>query len=266
MTTTPEPDRAAGVLLGLAAGDRNGGPVQMALRLAESLGGCGGFDPRDVGRRYLDWWVKEGFDTGAVAARVFERVHGGASFEEASRAVDRALDGLTAGCNAAHRTPPLAMCRAIADGDLASAANADARLTHAHPLAGDAAAAVVVLCRGLIRGMSWDAAVAQAALGRLDPTRRAVVETPEDLVRGGFSPETLAAALHFLHRGRDFGQTLQDAVDFAGPANYCPVLVGAIAGARWGARGIPDEALQHCPSLLPRLRAAAEALATPWVS
>ena len=30
-------DRAAGLLVGLAAGDRNGGPVQMALALAETL-------------------------------------------------------------------------------------------------------------------------------------------------------------------------------------------------------------------------------------
>lgn len=30
-------DRCGGVLLGLAAGDRNGGPIQMAVRLAESL-------------------------------------------------------------------------------------------------------------------------------------------------------------------------------------------------------------------------------------
>src|SRR4051794_21690552 len=54
-TTTAE-DRCRGVLVGLAAGDRIGGPIRMALRLAESLLHCGGFDPADTLDRYLRWW------------------------------------------------------------------------------------------------------------------------------------------------------------------------------------------------------------------
>ena len=46
-------DRIVGVLFGLAAGDRIGGPVRMALMLAESLGECGVFDATDIRRRYL---------------------------------------------------------------------------------------------------------------------------------------------------------------------------------------------------------------------
>ena len=38
-------DRCRGVLVGPAAGDRIGGPIRMAVRLAESLLDCGGFDP-----------------------------------------------------------------------------------------------------------------------------------------------------------------------------------------------------------------------------
>src|SRR5262245_11108043 len=37
MNETTTADRCRGVLLGLAAGDRNGGPICMAVRLAESL-------------------------------------------------------------------------------------------------------------------------------------------------------------------------------------------------------------------------------------
>ena len=54
-TTTAE-DRCRGVLVGLAAGDQIGGPIRMALRLAESLLGCGGFDPADILNRYLLLW------------------------------------------------------------------------------------------------------------------------------------------------------------------------------------------------------------------
>ncbi len=48
-------DRCQGLLLGLAAGDRNGGPIRMAVRLAESLVECSGFAPSDILERYLPW-------------------------------------------------------------------------------------------------------------------------------------------------------------------------------------------------------------------
>ena len=50
---------------------------------------------------------------------------------------------------------------------------------------------------------------------------------------------------------------------FAEAANYCPVLVGAIGGARWGESSIPHASLDHA-DVLPRVRAAAEALAAKW--
>lgn len=46
-------DRSRGVLIGLATGDRNGGPIRMAVRLAESLLACGGFDPADIPMKTL---------------------------------------------------------------------------------------------------------------------------------------------------------------------------------------------------------------------
>jgi hypothetical protein len=49
-------DRYRGVLLGLAAGDRNGGPIRMAVRLAESLLELGRVDPQDIVGRHLRWW------------------------------------------------------------------------------------------------------------------------------------------------------------------------------------------------------------------
>jgi ADP-ribosylglycohydrolase len=63
--TTAE-DRCQGVLIGLAAGDQIGGPIRMAVRLAESLLGCDGFKPMDILNRYLAWWREGAFDTGPV--------------------------------------------------------------------------------------------------------------------------------------------------------------------------------------------------------
>ena len=121
------PNRVEGTLVGLAAGDRIGGPTRMALQLAGSLLERHGFDRDDIGARYLTWWKDGGFDTGTTAARVFSLVAAGSSFEEAAARVDRERSGKTAGCNPAHRIAPLAMCSSIPDPDLAEFARAEAQ-------------------------------------------------------------------------------------------------------------------------------------------
>ena len=257
--------RAAGVLLGLAAGDRNGGPARMAFRVAESLRDRGGFDVSDIGLRYLDWWRDGGFDTGPTAEEVLSLVASGVPFEEATVRVDEKAGGKTAGCNPAHRSAPLAMCASIEDSVLGQAAATDARLTHRHPLAGDAATAVVCLCRALIRGASWMEALGVAAEGRRPEIRRALEIPPyRELSQNGFAPNALGAAIHFVDASDSFVVALARSIDFAGPADYCPVLVGSIGGARWGCTRIDESSLHRHGDLAPRVRTVALALARGW--
>lgn len=257
-------DRVIGVLLGLAAGDFNGGPIRMAVRLAESLSERGAIDTDDVLARYLDWYQKVAFDTGPVAENVFAQIVAGDQVAMAVRFVHKERGGLTAGCNPAHRSPPLAMAHFLADNKLPSAAFREAALTHFDSLAGDVAAGVVVLCRHLIVGAGWRDALAAAACGRRDLTQRALgVIKRGSLNRGGYAPDVLAAAIHFLDSHDNLGEALEASFTFAGRSNYCPVLVGAIGGARWGAGAVPVERIQHA-ELLPRVSAAAKHLAAAW--
>ena len=256
-------NRAAGLLLGLAAGDRIGGPLRMALHLAESLVARGRFTPDNVGLRYLGWWRQGSFDTGPTVAEVLRLVAAGFSFADAAAHVDVRAKGLTAGCNPAHRSAPLAMLATLPDSALPSAAIAEAALTHLRPLAGDVAAAVTVLCRALIRGRSWTDALSLAADGRLPETREALTGG-RDVSDGGFSPDALRAAVHFVDTSESLSAALERSIDFAGPANYCPVLVGSIGGARWSAASVPPMLLALHDELLPRLRSVAETLARGW--
>lgn len=82
---------------------------------------------------------------------------------------------------------------------------------------------------------------------------------------GGYAPDVLRAVLHFIGSSARFTEALERSLAFAGPSNYCPVLVGAVAGARWGASAIPPSALAHV-DILPRVRATAEALAAGWTA
>jgi ADP-ribosyl-[dinitrogen reductase] hydrolase len=254
ITITAE-DRCRGVLIGLAAGDQIGGPIRMAVRLAESLLDCGGFNPADILNRYLAWWRDGAFDTGPVSERALALLATGKPVQEATAQVHREFGGKTAGCNPAHRSPPLSMLAAIADEDLAACAMTEARLTHHDPPAGEVAATVNNLCRSLIRGAAWDVALRQCG---------GFTGQEGQGNNGGFAPDVLRAALHFVGMAGHFAAALERSLAFSGSANYCPVLVGAIAGARWGASAIPPSSVAHV-DVLPRVREAAEALAAGWI-
>src|SRR3954470_6532651 len=93
--TTVE-DRCRGVLVGLAAGDRIGGPIRMAVRLAESLLDCGGFNSADILNRYLAWRREGAFDTGPVSDRTLALIAARLSVREATAQVHREFAGETA--------------------------------------------------------------------------------------------------------------------------------------------------------------------------
>jgi len=87
----------------------------MAVRLAESLLDCDGFNSADILNRYLAWWREGAFDTGPVCARALELLASEMPAPEATAQVHREFGGKTAGCNPAHRSPPLPMLAAIPD-------------------------------------------------------------------------------------------------------------------------------------------------------
>jgi ADP-ribosylglycohydrolase len=237
-------ERIRGLFYGLALGDSIGGPTHMALHLAESLLLCRAFVPYDIQTRYLDWHRNGGFDTGPVAARVFNHQQ-------------------TAGCNPAHRAAPFAAAHFLQGDALINAVLTEAKLTHYDPLAGDVACAVVLLCRALIEGKSWEEACDIASSGRLPETQRAFENhTLDQLNNGGYAPDVLAATLYFVRNHTTFSSALRASFPFAGGGNYCPVLIGAIGGARWGDAEVPLINIPHV-GLRSRLKAVAEGFTPP---
>ena len=76
MTSTR--DRCAGVMWGLAAGDKNGGPIRMAILLAESLVAKSGYDRDNTISKYNGWFLGKDsepcFDTGNTFNSVFKHM------------------------------------------------------------------------------------------------------------------------------------------------------------------------------------------------
>ena len=89
---------------GLAAGDRNGGPVRLATLLQQSL--AQGFNEERVFARYADWVQNGGFDTGPTLYHVIEGVDCGLSISESVWRYHQHSSG-SAGIGPAHRSAEL---------------------------------------------------------------------------------------------------------------------------------------------------------------
>jgi ADP-ribosyl-[dinitrogen reductase] hydrolase len=213
------------LLCGIARGDKNGGPTELARILHESLSSCRRLDADDLSRRYLEWWKTDAFDTGPTFALVFERVADGMALTDAVKEADSLLNGLTAGCGPAQRIAPLAACPTIPTPQLAAAAREEARITHLHPHAGDAAVVVALLCRHLLEGKPW--ALAKDLVAEHEQDAWAAIHAAP-ISNGGYALDVVRTALYFL----ESKDPLARAVMFAGPQNYCPVIVGALEAAR----------------------------------
>jgi ADP-ribosyl-[dinitrogen reductase] hydrolase len=213
----------------------------MALILGGSIADNAGLDEADVVRRYMAWYLTGSFDTGPVWNAVFNEISAGADPKQAARIVDQKLGGMTAGVNAAHRATAIGCASAIPDELVPAAARLEARLTHWHSDAAEASVATAMIVRRMLRGASWCHAVAAAAACTTGLVNSILLQKSIDARRlspGGYAPKTLEAALYFTQSSTSFAAALRDSIAFAGPCNYCPVLVGAFSALRFGVQPV----------------------------
>ena len=212
---------------GMRLGDKNGGPTELATILSKSLIASDGFNKEDLISRYLEWWKTDAFDTGPTFANVFQKVSNGTSIKKAVEEVNANLNGITAGCGPAHRIAPLAAFKKIPSKHLVDFAREEALITHHHPDAGNCSAIMAMLCRYLLDGNTWDGSK------KLIYENKQIKSTWLDIQnasfnKGGYVLDVMHTAIQFL----DMDDSLENSLAFAGPANYCPVIVGIIENIR----------------------------------
>jgi hypothetical protein len=260
---TSKMDRAAGVLIGLAVGDKNLGPIHMATLVAESLQKNQKFEPSDIFGSYLSWFLNKEIgsdDTGVVGLKIFKEAHKNnftdsenkkELIEKISKQVDQQMKNQTAGINPAHRNVPLSMANFINDEELIDFATWECQMTHQHRLAQESAIVSNFICRLNIEGkLNFMEIIEDLKKKSFDELTMEALKTPSmkfkpNLDKGGFSPKTLQSVLCFVDkytRGIDFQslddskrqeifeECLNDSFNFAGNPNYSPVLVGSIMG------------------------------------
>jgi hypothetical protein len=201
-------DAAQGLLVGLAAGDRNRGPIQMCLALAESVGHTHIYDPAVALQCYREWWDlgqgDDAWDTGPTTRAVLERTANGCSLadaEQASMGLDRELGGMTAGVNAAHRVLALALATGClsSGAELAAAARQESRLTHWSAISQDTCAVLCHLARSLLEGRSLETGMAEVLAMETAPGESVCRPLRELLSEGS------AAATHSSERLQNDG-------------------------------------------------------------
>jgi ADP-ribosylglycohydrolase len=223
------------------------------LLLAESLIASAGFEPPDFVQRLVRW-QREGYrsSTGqcvgisaATARAIAQAQWSGKPFAGSHDPQQADKEPL----------PRAAIAAAFALSDPAAAielAAEVARPTHQAPLVLDACRYVAALTVGALQGAARAALLQPmftpvAGLWQRRPLRREVAEVAAGSWRApGFAPvadgtavDALALALWALARGTQYRDTVLGAVNLGLDADANGALVGSLAGALYGAAGLP---------------------------
>jgi ADP-ribosyl-[dinitrogen reductase] hydrolase len=237
-----------GGLYGLRPGQGTG-DTEMTLRLAASLIETGGYDPDRVLSAYVDWYRAEPPGLSDHMRSVLGTIEGGTDAYRATSSVHFDA-GASFGNGPVMRATPIGIAFAGHDEALRDATLADAALTHFDPLPGK-----VALLHNQV--LSWVFTGGPALVYKnlkdpewLDDRIEDVVIPASSGVLGyavalskaesGTALASIAIALAAFFNADDFEKGLIWAVNLGGDADTNGAVTGALLGARFGLRSIPE--------------------------
>ena len=211
------------ILQGIKEGDQIGGPYELAKIFSQHLHTNNGFKEDDLRIKYLSWWKEGAFDTGPTYASVFNKIENGMDPLLAAEKVHEEFGFNTAGCGPTHRATPLAGMLTIPTDDLIDVARKEAKITHFHDDAGNGSAVVILLCRYLLEGKSYENAK-ELVSDNIDLKDSWAKIHKANLKPDGYVFNVIHSALHFIENNKSLNDTFQ----FAGKSNYCPIIFSVI--------------------------------------
>jgi ADP-ribosyl-[dinitrogen reductase] hydrolase len=222
--------------------------TELALCLARSLVSRRRFDPEDVGQRFVDWFASGPFDVGLMTAETIREIRDGTPPESAGRHVwERRPEGSNAGNGSVMRCAPHAVAYADRPNRLVEVSARSSAITHADPRCTAGCAVLNLTLAGLARD---DDAPLAAALDRVDAPGElhdalaGLPERPETLRSSGYVVDTLQAALYHGLTADTTEDGIVAAVNMGRDTDTVGAVTGAVVGARFGARDLPDRWLE----------------------
>lgn len=273
-------DRVVGALLGLAVGDAvgttlefqrrdsyppltdmiGGGPFRlepgvwtddtsMALALADSLAEYGQLDPTDLMERFVSWWRKGAysatgtcFDIGITTSAALSK------YERTGDPFAGSTDPMTAGNGSLMRLAPVAIWGVGAGlPAMRKAARQQSATTHGAPACLDACEGFAMILHAAIGGASFEEAFGAAGVvdagepigtilaGSWWGKQRAAIRS------SGYVAHSLEAALWCVGETEAFRDAILLAANLGEDADTTAAITGQLAGALYGASGIPAD-------------------------
>ncbi|MFT4883938.1 MAG: ADP-ribosyl-[dinitrogen reductase] hydrolase [Natronomonas sp.] len=220
--------------------------TQMALCIARSLAEQGGFDGADVARRFVEWYESGPFDIGLMTADALREIRDGGDWRTAGERVhERRSEGANAGNGSVMRCAPYALAFEDAQA-LAEVSRRSSAITHADARCTDGCAVLNLTIRGFLDD---EPEPLTSALTHVDDAphelREALGSIPEDidpseLQTSGYVVTTLQTALYDALSAPSAREAIVTAVNRGGDTDTIGAVAGAVAGARFGASGLPD--------------------------
>ena len=213
------------ILQGISDGDMIGGPFAMASLVAKTLSNDPfGMDALDQG--YMNYYESGSFDSGPTFEKVHELMANGYTRNDAVEETHKLCNRLSAGCNPMHRFMVVAGMDNVPYEHLDSLLRREAKLTHHDPVAGLCSSVLTRILKRCFSGMSLAEATRKVFLELIRNDRQALNIS---MGNGGYGPQVLVSAIEFAG-DQQFG--LHRSIEFAGPNNYCPPIVGALINAQ----------------------------------
>jgi ADP-ribosyl-[dinitrogen reductase] hydrolase len=262
-------DRALGALLGLAVGDALGAAIEfsakprlallsdleaggphrlergqwtddtaMALALADSLHHDPALDVSDLMRRFVGWHERGTYSCTGVCFDIGNATRAALdAFRRTGSALAGSPDPNTAGNGALMRLAPVAIRHWRDRAELARIAELQTRTTHAAPATLHASDVFATMLADAIAGLSLNTVLASAAAERIEGGWRGL---HRDRIRGsGYVVHALQAAVWAVAHTTDFRSAVLLAANLGEDADTTAAVAGQLAGAIYGASGIP---------------------------
>ncbi|GAB5534482.1 MAG: ADP-ribosylglycohydrolase family protein [Rubricoccaceae bacterium] len=276
-------DRAQGAVLGLATGDAvgttlefkprgtfepitdmvGGGPfglqpgqwtddTAMALALADSLIACGGHNPDDQLDRYVRWWTHGETSCTGACFDIGTTVRGALqTYLDTGNPASGPTDPRTAGNGSIMRLAPVVLAYAPDRQATLDAAAASSLPTHGAPEAVDACRVLAEILLRALNGADRGLALAPIAGPRVSNGLAEIAQgtyrtkTAEQIRGTGYVVESLEAALWCVATTGSFEDAILRAANLGDDADTTAAIAGQVAGALYGASGIPPHWLDQ---------------------
>jgi ADP-ribosylglycohydrolase len=213
----------------------------LMLCLLASLKQAGGkLDPRDLGRRFINWYEhgylavnSDVFDVGIQTRGAIERLREGTPALEAGAASERQN-----GNGSLMRTLPIALVGSRSDAEIVADARDQSKITHGHVRSQLCCAAY---CLWAKHGGPFAAAVEKLrALCPDEPDEVAKIADVKEPHGSGYVLDSLHSAVWAVETaGKDYESTVRAAISLGDDTDTTACIAGGIAGLRYGAASIP---------------------------